>query len=194
MSEQMLSPGGEKVVWIEYHDDRPCSVVTAHGGACSTWDFEWCERDGCLYYHMSGCGPLWFGCTLGQYSTPVPPPCKLWHLPGAPALGYAAGPENRPVLSPDEILAHGYLVIDEPIVLTGAGERNPFEVAYEGATVWCQHCEDMLPRDEDEPCEHLSWCDECENHVYTVEVGGRAGHMPADSYNIAPVFHAEPKP
>jgi len=159
----MLAPNGEEVVWIEYHDGRPFAVVTGDERGMSTWDFEFCKAEGRHYYHRSGGGPAWSGCVVNAFSEPDPPPGQLWRKAGVPLC---ANDGKRTPLTDADCLAMGLVVIAEPLDVGGC-QGNPFEVAEEGRTVYCEFCEDNVLSDGyDDPCEHITWCEECGWWVY----------------------------
>ena len=56
--EPLPSVLGFDVVAVGYVDDLPFAAITLdeHGG-WDYWDFDWCDRDGTLYYHCHGGGP-----------------------------------------------------------------------------------------------------------------------------------------
>jgi len=163
MAEPLMSPEGERVVWIEYRDGRPFAVVTSDdSGGSSTYDFEWCKRDKTCYYHMSGSGPADFGMVLNKFCEPDPPPAQLWLAEGIEWRVQGEAPSDATAL------ALGYAVIAEPLVLVGwEPSPNPFDFANAGETIYCAKCVDHLPTGYyDDPCTHLTWCDECEGYVY----------------------------
>lgn len=153
---------GEVVVWIEYQNDHPFSVITeTPGGAWRDYDFDWCKAEKCAYYHMSGGGPVGSHAVINRYCEPDPPPGKLWRRPDIPLR------ENGTdkLLTVEECAERGVIVIDAPLVL-GGDEVNPFTSAYEGETVYCAECNDHLPLGYEPPCDHVTWCDHCECYVY----------------------------
>lgn len=161
----------QRVVAIEYQDDRPAAVMTArdwnHGGKSGTsadyYDFEWCERDQALYFELIGGGPL-NGYSVARFAEPQPPKAKLWL---APDISVQDAGRDEKTISNAELLAMGYEIINEPLLLDsgwGRPSTNPFDHAESGGCLYCRECDDWLP--EDEMCQHLDWCDECGMWVY----------------------------
>lgn len=46
----------DKLLYIEWSNDKPFSVVCGEGHYARTYDVDWCKRDQSLYYHQSGTG------------------------------------------------------------------------------------------------------------------------------------------
>ncbi len=45
---------------LTWHDDRLTSISVGNKRWHHAYDVDWCDRDQCYYYHLSGCGP-WGG-------------------------------------------------------------------------------------------------------------------------------------
>lgn len=173
-----------RIVAIEYRDGKPFSVVTEmhwdhsgkpwfiagrdtpNGVAGHDWDFEWCNRDGVCRYDLSGFGGKPRFCAH-RFCEPSPPPAELWIAEGTPVFTYTRNCKERRVESDAELLKLGYKRLRRPKLLKGRfGDktRNPFDAAWEGRAIYCDRCDDYLP--DENPCEHLEWCDECASWVY----------------------------
>jgi hypothetical protein len=138
----------ETVLVIEYHDGNVHAVVTDH----NAYDFYWCQRDGCHYYHDSGGGGASDGHFVGHYNEPNS--CQIWTAPGVTFCDYAPGQSLECVaVSESELTARGYERIAAPLLEDG--QCNPFEVATEqdGLMVYCSICDDWLPSDS--LCRHI---------------------------------------
>jgi hypothetical protein len=148
----------------------PFTVFTykTHNGLLlwSEWDFDFCRRDGRLYYHCSGCGPS--PCLNVKVTPAKPPLCAVW-WDSAVVASFRSGDGTDRVLDADEILAMGYTVMTEPKVSGFAG--NPFFDASNDSTEWCSRCRDRLPKQN--LCRHIWWCSEC--GMYSTP-GCRCGH------------------
>ncbi|MBW8035698.1 MAG: hypothetical protein FVQ79_08735 [Planctomycetes bacterium] len=146
----------ETIICIEYDsDDRPFNVTTQDGGM-SHYDFDWCEGAG-LYYHCSGGGPRG-GIVLSKFANPEPPR-KIWAAPGIKFVKQTRdGNDWKEIeLTIEQIRAMGHEIISEPVNLSSMGKDtcNPFDVGYEGETVYCGICRERMP-DED-LCRHVFW-------------------------------------
>lgn len=176
--DDMLYENGreiERVVAIEYRDDRPFSVMTAtnweHGGksgiSADYYDFEWCKRDAMLYYDGTGSGPM-RGFCVSAFSNTDPPPAKLWLKEGI-KVTHSWKDGDEPI-SESELLKMGYLLLTEPIQLDsgwGDSSPNPFDHANADDCIECVECDDWIP--EDSMCEHMRWCDECGDWFYVAD-------------------------
>ena len=132
----------ERVIFVEYQDGRPHSVVTdGH-----TYDFEWSRREGQLYYEKAG---------GGGKSITVYPNSTYWAAPGVELKAYRSdGPPWTRPLDPGESL--GTRLAEPP---PGWPNEELFDLAEESETVWCDTCRDHLPsEDTPTPCDHVWWC------------------------------------
>lgn len=185
-----------KVIAIEYLDDKPFSVRTrvvtdwtknprGHrrpedkktSSHCNDYNFEFHRSGQSLYWHRSGSGGTWKHFYVSCFCEPNPPPAKLWLAPGVKAIAYVEGTHCRKTrdVSDAELLEMGYLRIAEPLELDSAygKSRNPFDVS-DGNTEchYCEYCNDRIPDNGGgRLCEHITWCDECEAHVYETAEG-----------------------
>jgi hypothetical protein len=139
----LKDPSGHPIRAIAYHGDVPHSVTAGS----DIYDFDYCKRDDCVYYRLSGSG---FGpIELARMAFPETPAgrCGLWLAPG----------ESATVDGGSALEAAGYdLITEQP--------PNPFDDAIEESTYWCEWCDDYLPYDDSSlgigaGCEHL--CEEC---------------------------------
>ena len=190
MSEPMMNPEPEdtdhpeEIICIEYSGDHPHSVLTdchwhhdtkpwfkagrdrPEGHSHHHFDFDWHNGGSTLYFRMSGSGPT-SPINVGLAAEPDPPPFKIWVKDGL-ALTQSVEVDGQWVDQPlprEGLLARGFVLLAEPLDL-GGGERNPFADGVEGETVYCEKCDDWLPTSWDDPCEHITWCDDCEEYVY----------------------------
>lgn len=185
----MLTIGNDahELVFAEYFNRKPHSVVTVEhwdhsarpwfraghdkpNGHCPHYfDFNYCRRNGTIYYHNSGAGGE-LKLRLGTLVQPMnPPACEFWAASGLPL--YRDGKTwRRPakIRGDDELAAMGYRRLKQPRLLRQGGKasRNPFDVAEEGEVVYCRRCDDWLPDDGWSVCEHLRWCDACAAWFY----------------------------
>jgi hypothetical protein len=165
--EKMIVPYSkpeETIVGIEYVRGKAFDVVTHEGGGASYYDFEWCKRDGCYYYHESGGGPADNKFRILPFSKPKPCPGALWVAEGIQICEYkfkAKGEDEYIELAHKQINEYGYRLLRKPLLLKvayGEATRNPFEAdAAGGVTEYCWVCDDRLPYDYGPPCEHLVW-------------------------------------
>lgn len=174
----MESPDKSPITCIIYQNNRPFSVFA--GGA--EYDFEWCEADGIMAYHMSGFG---FGPYVGRFCEPRKVHGAIW-LAGNQLLRPDCGKRRaNPIVRAcgeskwldryrqakpmpgakwkRRLLRQGYRLLKSPLPLPG-GTMNPFEMldAMEGEAEWCSIC--LVRRYNDgwaSPCEHIYECDEC---------------------------------
>lgn len=186
-----------RIVAIYYIDDRPHQVITEHewdnskkswnkagktakGLAHSDYDFDWCKTHQTLYQHNSGGGGGRAEAYVNEFCEPNPPPGKLWVACGTPIVRNSI--RARKHLDARALLKMGYILIDEPLTLILPGyapTTNPFECSEESETVYCQKCDDHLPRpDGDEVCKHIKWCEDCGWWAYS------RPHRSADSGQI----------
>lgn len=64
----------------------------------------------------------------------------------------------------------GVTYFDEPPGLNGGTVTNPFDngegyECNEGRTIYCSICKDHLNDDTDNPCEHIQWCERCQQQT-----------------------------
>ena len=185
----------EYVVFIEYHHGRPFQVITEtrsdhrewarrfpqHAGNVSRktgvsesqFDFEWCKRDGMLYWSNSGGGPrdpIRVGVCINENLKR--PDHSIWAAQGVKlALDGVEGQPTR-----EDFRKVGIILLRKPKALTGAGEINPFKAGSgDEPTIYCPDCNDNFPREEGMPCKHIRWCEECNDFVRIADhkdVGG----------------------
>jgi hypothetical protein len=123
MKDNEMQHGGENIIFIQYENDIPCSVMTEF----STYDFDVREGDNTdLMYHESAHGKNYnekdgekvIG-MCWDYLAPV----KIWIAPGYKIINT----ENIELL-------------EKPIPFLG--EENPFVNASEvGGIIYCEKCE-----------------------------------------------------
>lgn len=139
----------ERIVAIEYHRAKagwkPFSVVT--DGGC-IFDFEWCEQDGVLAHHMSGCGSIWGKVyTVCKYCD-APKLCsKLWYDRSCMTL---KSNDEKP-LNDKQVRAMGIQVVKEPLGGNPFGDPD----AVEGDVEYCNQCRSHHPSDD--MCCHVQW-------------------------------------
>jgi hypothetical protein len=158
---------GKPIVLIEYHRHgtfwMPHQVFVSHApkhpNYCDVFDFEYCNRDGDLLYHESGSGG---GAYINGWPGSKRVHAKLWwnHEAGV-ELTTGGGDKVT------DFRALGFEYLTHPIKL-GTTEANPFTYGLEGEVLYCTKCKDHLP--DDHLCEHIFWCDRCE------EWGGAYGN------------------
>jgi hypothetical protein len=197
-----------RVVFIEYHDRRPVSVVTENhwdrsgmpwfkagvdkpSGTCAAyWDFDWCKRDRALYYSQSGGGGDPLSIHVHSFCEPDPPPGLIWAAPDVRFHRWVSKDRPEVAIQTDSVLLMmGYHRIARPLLLKSTQfdgpkrTRNPFLAAeeLEGRIAYCKICDDHFPSDHE--CEHMEWCDRCASLVYI------DGHVPEDQDE--PVIHDE---
>ena len=129
----------EKIILVVFKDDKPWQVTTIEENLNyeNTYDIDYCKRDGELYYSMSG-------------------------------YGYINNNEIFVDGDSDFWLENGFEACFNPGVNGGKRlneidpkwRQHPSEYAQESGTVYCNKCEDFLPDDGDEPCEHVRWDDD----------------------------------
>lgn len=151
---------GKPIVLIEYYKVAtfwmPHAVFVSnapkHPQYFAEVDFNYCNRDGALFYHETGGG--------GLYVNGWPNAKKLhaklwWNHELAPGLRTGGGDK---VTDPATL---GFELLTHPLKL-GAAEVNPFTYGSEGEVLYCTKCKDHIP--EDHPCGHVFWCEKC--HVW----------------------------
>ncbi len=152
-----------RLIRVEYRDDRPFSVTTQRdGGGWDEYDFDWCRRDGNLYYHMSGGGPAQSFIEVGRFVAPSPNPADWAKIWAAPGIILRDGAET-------DLAVLGYERIAEPL-------GDPFEDAIDEDTHYCELCDDYLPWTTDTLCEHLHFCGNCGDWVARARCFVRPGH------------------
>lgn len=167
----LTAPNGERIVFVEYEPGttRAGSVVAVDdsGRSHTSWNFFYCQRDGQLYYDQCG-GGFFDGTELLHkmiggwrwvwwdhgFVRPVVTARKWWLpflWPRARYRRYYARP-----------LWFGWLDLWRMNAqrVPGMLRANPFDGALECRVVYCTVCDDWLPDDCDQPCEHLEWSDE----------------------------------
>lgn len=136
-------------IYVEHHNGRPFSVITKGG---EHYDFEYCKRDGLVYYNLSGTGgPRKTRLEAPRFCEPkkTVKGVRVWVRADMTLID-----ERGRTVRKHE--SRGYRLLKR---LPG----NPFERddVCEGQTVHCTKCRDYLPDDADRPCAHLWWCDAC---------------------------------
>lgn len=130
------------------------------------WDFDYVPSKDATYYHKSGGGSPYTGATCYARRYRRRHPDKAGHLFGQSAIWWnprvtafrpasASGPD---FLTPAHLRGWGWRVLPRPANL-GNGLVDPFDSngwydSTEGATVWCNECQERVPEDESETCEH----------------------------------------
>jgi len=154
------------VVFTDYGDAgwQPTQVFTRewvkfHSG-CEGWrtqmfDGSWCQRDEQLHLYNSGGGIVPY---VHPFREPSPPPARIW-IADCQAV-YDGRNTDGPALTDADLLVMGYQRIHEH-------PGDIFDGASDEKTVWCEECEDNIPRDVN-PCEHLVTCWHCQAS-YTAE-------------------------
>lgn len=132
----------EEVLFVEYHDGRPFTVVTTK----ATYDAEWCKRDGCLYFHDSGSGGAFV----------VSPGSTYWlHPDCSVVVPSRERPYYRPPMSGDDTgtrLAKPLPEYSLAWILSECGDDTECE--------YCPTCDDYLPSSDCYTlCDHVFWCD-----------------------------------
>lgn len=152
MSTTMFAPeisGHEEpdqIAVIEYRRYRSGWKPFAVIAGSDHYDFDWCEQDKTLAYHLSGSGGDSHAWQLAQF-VDAPHLCaKLWYDHTGVGLTYDGEP-----IGDKDARKLGYQVIAEPL----AG--NPFEDpdAIEGDTEYCEQCRDRHPYDS--MCRHVQY-------------------------------------
>jgi hypothetical protein len=194
-----------RIVFIEYQDGHPFSVVTEEhwdhsrkpwfvpgrdeptGTCANDWDFEWCKRDRTCYFHQSGTGggdPL--QCEVHRFTHPDPPPGAIWCASDVVLTRWISAEKTDVQIRSDvTLLKMGYVRLARPLLLRGNGKRsrNPFLTSDEVDThiLWCERCKDHIPGDAE--CEHIEWCDRCSWWIYGDT------HVRLDSHDDKPTVH-----
>lgn len=188
----------ERVVVIEYWRGLrgrwiPSAVVTESMDeyrSSEHYDFEWCRNVADLYHHNSGGGGWNHTHVLCRHVKPTPPPRKLWVHPSVTLTHYVGRDLAQVPLTVAAARTLGYQIVPTPLDLSwlrphGPATSNPFDVAEDSpeSFVYCKRCRGVL-RDHGngDPCEHLTWCDECCDYV-------DCNHVPSDSSDGKPVVH-----
>lgn len=129
---------GNPVVWIQTLNGKPFDVlVRRKENSFASYDIEYCKRDEQLYHDMSGCGgALFLRKGLEQELTEETKNGSVYRTYGKEHLAEL----------PEEVRA----------MLVGTEEAR---------CTYCEECDDYLPRDEDELCDHYIWCDDCAGYV-----------------------------
>lgn len=129
-------PRGDRVEIIVQHGARIFQVVTDKTG----YDFDWCERDQCHYYHDSGDRSAY---QLGPFVERPSPGEVTVYAPDSVEFTDGNGvARSRRELSE----MYGYTFVDAPAL-------DPFDVGTEARVEFCEVCRDDLP--EDNYCDHL---------------------------------------
>lgn len=129
----------EKLVAVEYHGGHPHSVTTTDGKHWTVYDFNWCKRDGTCYYRDVGGGPA-VAYSVGRLVGGGR--AEIWLDQSIQNFVDGGG---RP-LTRRQVVKYGYDFLAE---LKG----DPFDDVVEGATTWCEVCEDHLP--DENQCRHM---------------------------------------
>ncbi|MCX7428802.1 MAG: hypothetical protein NTW96_24645 [Planctomycetia bacterium] len=139
------TPDSADITAIEYRRYKGGWKPQAVAAGGDQYDFDWCEQDGILAYHMSGFGPGAEEHMLYPF-VDVPKLCgKLWY--DHTRLHLVDGAGKR--LSDRDARKLGYLVIREPL------DGNPFEddAAREDTTEYCAQCRSYHPSES--MCRHV---------------------------------------
>lgn len=162
----------EIVAGIIYHREGslllPHSVFTVSGEPeggnprkawmAGIYDFNYCRRDGTVYYHLSGGGGTFY---LNRYCEPQPPPACLWY--DSKLVAPTNDRIHKRYPSAATIRKWGYEIVSAPLTVDFVnGEQNPFNNAVHGEVEYCTKCHDHIP--EDSLCEHIWWCEKCSVH------------------------------
>lgn len=161
----------ERIVAIEYQPTGPNnglvpfnvftvipSRVRKGGFTFSNYDFDWCKRDECLYYHCSGGGGSFYMHPLAKPHTK--PRCAVWYESSIVKPTNGGNCSHRPI-SNRTLERWGYDVFSEPLLLDfyGSKTHNPFEMASEDEVEYCPRCNDHLPTTN--LCAHIWYCEKC---------------------------------
>lgn len=160
-----MDPENETVVFVEFDDEHPNSVITQEqhkwGTSYNYYDFEQSKRYGTLY-HLSGFGSL-YPLQLGQAfirrdGQDIPVERVYWAIPDIQVeeQGMCRRLEALPEQWTAEKLFDGAKVINA-----------------ECGILWCSECEDYLPDYVPDYCKHIWECWIC-NEVSTPDE--RCGH------------------
>lgn len=129
----------EKLIAVEYHDGHPHAVITSNGKSWTQYDFDWCKRDGTVYYHASGGGPVG-PYYVGRFARGGH--AELW---GDSSVQAFQDFDGKP-LTRRQVEKYGYTFLAEH-------KGDPFDDGVEGSTTWCEICVDHLPSEQQ--CRHL---------------------------------------
>lgn len=151
----------ETLVLVEFDEGRPFSVITTDGRGFHYFDIDWCKRDGELYAHMSG-----FGASSVMVGSVEYPYDGVYWLADGYQFPVQPTAVRLPDLHPDYAGDNLYRYLDMDV-----------------STVGCALCDDRFP--DDDPCEHIWWCDRCDTFS---DPGDRCGHNRhgnvAKAYNV----------
>lgn len=141
----------ERIVFIEYHGDRPFTVITEH----ATYDAEWCKRDKTLYLHDSGSGGSELLCTDDNTTFWAAPEVTFGEWDEA-TRQYVQIPTHKGTRLK---LARWKKRIEAGITDCQAyGNGWSIEI---GECEYCPACDDYLPTgDCYKLCSHCWWCDD----------------------------------
>lgn len=139
------------------------------------WVFTYSKEDQITYYHSPGGGgalPSLTELTKGF-------PCGVWIDPEAfaglricdswyPSLKAGCARALAEYATQPDALNVTYF--KEPPGLLGSEITNPFGngpgyESNEGQTIYCSKCDDHLNDDNDNPCEHIRWCEKCQQQT-----------------------------
>lgn len=124
----------ETIVLVQFINARPFHVVTtSRYGGYDAWDFDWSERDRCLYRHNSGGGPALY---LERGGAGL-----FWLAEGYP-LPEEANPNRR---------LQALLVPYSLETLFADTEEDECE--------FCDACNSWIPHED--CCPHLWFCEPC---------------------------------
>jgi len=144
----MTDDPSARIVLAEYQGGHLFALTVERvTGGHDHYDFDWCRRDGTLYYHLSGFGAADKVIDLGDLVEQPDEPMLYYLAPGYRCKG-----------------GHWMTRITEPL------DADPFAHASEGTVRCCEQCGDYLPQDRDVLCAHLEWCHDCAD--YTPRTGG----------------------
>ena len=121
----------EQIVFIEFRDGKPFTVLMHDGKGEEIYDVEWCKCYDQLYYHNSGGGPA-------QFVIPVSMTDDFWIADHLQAVC-----KNELIEKTMDIPKEFYGSIDD--------------WATESRCEYCTVCDDWFP--EYEECQHLYWSD-----------------------------------
>jgi len=139
------TPEKADITVIEYHRYKSGWKPFAVSAGGDEYDFDWCEQDGILAYHMSGTGPIAEEHMLYPFANAPKLHGKLWY--DHTRLHLIDGDGTR--LSDQDARKLGYQVVREPL------DGNPFEDddASEDTTEYCAQCRSAHPSES--MCRHV---------------------------------------